>query len=167
MLARTRRAALLVLVLCSPAYARAAGPVGHVILAEKTLHEIASGSIAVPADIRQALTDPECRRAFRGGAVAPDICEETSHYGKTGELARNLVETARFYMERANQSGSPEEIKAEFGLYDDGQKDGLWTEWHENGQKKGEDEYQAGNRIRGKSKRWDDKGRPLQLVGDW
>jgi hypothetical protein len=100
-----------VIAVCSAPRTWAAGPVGHTILAQKTINEIRAGSMSAPPELRQVLADPECQRAFRGGAVAPDICEEASHYGKTGELARNLVETAKFYVERANQSRSPSEIK--------------------------------------------------------
>lgn len=99
------------IALLAASSARAAGPVGHAIIAQKTINEIRTGQIPVPPELKQALADPECQRAFRGGAVAPDISEEVSHYGNTGDLAHNLVDTAEFYLERARKSGSKAEIK--------------------------------------------------------
>ena len=34
-----------------------------------------------------------------------------------------------------------------FSLYDDGKKDGKWTEWHANGQIKGETTYKDGDML--------------------
>ncbi len=104
-------AAAAMAAVCAAPRTWAAGPVGHTILAQKTINEIRAGSVPASRELKDALADPECQRAFRGGAVAPDIAEQASHYGKTGELARNLVETAKFYLERANQSHDPKEIK--------------------------------------------------------
>jgi hypothetical protein len=103
--------AVALVAMCALSRAGADGPVGHTILAQKTINEIRAGSLAASPELTQALADPECQRAFRGGAVAPDISEDVSHYGKTGELAQNLVETAKYYLERAEKSGSPAEIK--------------------------------------------------------
>jgi len=46
--------------------------------------------------------------------------------------------------------------KKEEGTYKDGKKDGLWTGWYENGQKKSEGTYKDGKRI--SSKEWNEDG---------
>ena len=43
--------------------------------------------------------------------------------------------------------------KREEGTFKDGEKDGVWTEWHENGQKESEGTYKDGE-IQGEERRW-------------
>lgn len=102
--------ALLSACILAPAAALAAGPYGHTILAEKTIQEIRSGATPTSAELRRLLDDPDCRRSFRGGAIAPDLAEEV-HYGKTGELARNLVATARQHEAQAARDRDPAAFK--------------------------------------------------------
>lgn len=89
----------------------AAGAYGHFIIASRTIDGIMDGRQAVSPDLKEALKDPECRKAFCGGAVAPDICEEASHYGATGDLVRNMGAKAQSNLDAAKKSGDPKKIK--------------------------------------------------------
>lgn len=85
--------------------ALAAGPLGHFILANKAADDVLKGVGPAPDGLKDVLKDPECRRAFCGGSVAPDICEEASHYGSTGQLARKLLDSARSDLKDARDRG--------------------------------------------------------------
>jgi len=50
--------------------------------------------------------------------------------------------------------------KKEEGTYKDGKKDGLWTSWYENGQKRSETTYKDGELI--SSECWDRNGIKLE-----
>jgi len=52
-----------------------------------------------------------------------------------------------------NKIGGKKEFE---GSYKDGERDGLWTEWFENGQKKKEVNYKEGDKI--SEKCWDEDG---------
>jgi hypothetical protein len=89
----------------------AAGAYGHFIIASRAIDGIMSGKQAVPDDLKAALADPECRKAYCGGAVAPDICEDASHYGNTGDLVRAMGAKAMSNLESAKKLGDPAKIK--------------------------------------------------------
>ena len=88
-----------------------AGAYGHFIIASRTIDSIMAGDQTVSADLKDALNDPECRKAFCGGAVAPDICEEASHYGNTGDLVQKMGSKAVANLDLANKSGDAKKIK--------------------------------------------------------
>ena len=100
---------MVLLVPCCCAYA--AGAYGHVIIANRTLDGIMEGRQQVTSDLREALNDPEARKAFCGGAVAPDICENASHYGDTGDLVRKMGVKAQANLDAAKKSGDPKKLK--------------------------------------------------------
>ena len=79
---------------------QAAGPYGHFIVSRRVIDSISNGKDA-PMELREALKDPECRKAFSGGAVAPDICPEESHYGNTADLADKMLTDARSHLATA------------------------------------------------------------------
>lgn len=89
----------------------AAGAYGHFIIASRAIDGIMDGKQVVPDELKAALADPECRKAYCGGAVAPDICEEASHYGNTGDLVRAMGAKAMGDLESAKQLGDPKKIK--------------------------------------------------------
>ena len=91
--------------------ARAAGPYGHFIIAKRTTDNILSGSQNAPPELRAALADPDCRRAFYGGSVAPDACAKPSHYGNTADLAHKMLATAKTDLDAAELSGDAKAIK--------------------------------------------------------
>jgi hypothetical protein len=114
-----------------------------------------------------------CRMWRSNGKLSDDV---PMAHGKIQGVWKAYIASGELMFEQTHFEGRlngpavryyPSGQKEEYGLNVNGQKDGVWTTWHENGQKKGEDEYQNGSRIRGKSRRWDDTGRELQLVGDW
>ncbi len=89
----------------------AAGAYGHFIIASRAIDGIKSGKQVVPEELKTALDDPDCRKAFCGGAVAPDICENASHYGNTGDLVRSMGAKALGNLESAKQLGDSAKIK--------------------------------------------------------
>jgi hypothetical protein len=91
--------------------AQAAGPYGHFIISKRVIDSIKNGKDA-PMELREALKDPECQKAFSGGAVAPDICSEESHYGNTADLADKMLTEARSHLATAKKSGNPKSIQA-------------------------------------------------------
>jgi len=108
-----RIASLIALVLLAGADrpAHAAGAYGHVIIANRALDGMLSGEQPLPDELKDALNDPDGRRAFRGGSVAPDICENQSHYGETADLVRSMGAKAVRNLEAAKKSGDPKKIK--------------------------------------------------------
>jgi hypothetical protein len=74
---------------------------GHFIKSAHTVRQINEGKLEVPNELKQALKDPECQRAFNGGSIGPDLVETKSHYGKTADLSQRMLETARADMKRA------------------------------------------------------------------
>jgi hypothetical protein len=81
--------------------ASGSGPMGHFIKSSHTVRQINEGKLEVPNELKQVLKDPECQRAFNGGAVGPDLVEKQSHYGNTADLAKRLLENARSDMKKA------------------------------------------------------------------
>jgi hypothetical protein len=47
------------------------------------------------------------------------------------------------------------------GNWKDGKMDGLWSEWHKNGQKSGEVNYKNDKPVEGSEKFWNSKGEPV------
>lgn len=92
---------VLALAFCNAGFADAAGPMGHFILGKKTIENINAGRYPAPQELKQLLRNPECRRAYCGGAVGPDICGEKSHYGNTADLAQKMLDAARSNMQKA------------------------------------------------------------------
>lgn len=80
-----------------PAPASALGALGHHFLARWYAQEIVAGRVPAPAELRQALQDPQAVEAFCGGAVAPDSTEKTeiTHQGTNGDSARAMLEQAK------------------------------------------------------------------------
>ncbi len=81
--------------------ALAAGPMGHYLIAQNAMDQIRAGRAPAPAELQHLLTEAECRRAFCGGAVGPDLDEGRTHYNNTADTARRLMEAARDDMRRA------------------------------------------------------------------
>lgn len=79
---------------------QAAGPYGHFIVSKRVIDSIEKGKDA-PTELREVLKDPECQKAFSGGAVAPDICAEESHYGNTADLADKMLADAHSHLATA------------------------------------------------------------------
>lgn len=78
----------------------------HFILARASLDDWRAGASPAPFD----LADPRLVEAFQHGAIGPDLgyfpggerlLSELSHYVRTGELTRTLVESARTPVETA------------------------------------------------------------------
>ena len=88
----------------------AAGPIGHFLVGSMTLDEIKDGNQSAPADLIDALGSPEGKKAFAGGTVGPDICEEASHYGNTADLARGMISDARTKVNAARSSGNSDAL---------------------------------------------------------
>ena len=102
---------IVLLLICIAGSVQAAGPYGHFIIAKRTTDSILRGSQDAPPDLRAALADADCRRAFYGGAVAPDVCPEPGHYGNTADLAHKMLTTAKADLNAAELSGDAEAIK--------------------------------------------------------
>lgn len=100
-----RRLAIMAVLPVLPALC--SGPMGHFIKSSHTIREISQGRMEAPPELKKLLQDPECRRAFNGGSVGPDIVEEKSHYGNTADLARRLMEDARKDMRAAAAGKDP------------------------------------------------------------
>lgn len=108
-----------VIVLLLTAQAWAAGPVGHFLLSQTTIQSIQDGSLDAPTALKAALAYPEARKAFAGGAVAPDICDKISHYGKTGDLARSMIADAesryKAAADKAAEAQAAQEVAFAYG----------------------------------------------------
>lgn len=100
----------ILLVVMNPFPTWAAAPLGHFIIAERTIENIESSGSAPPG-LLDALKDPDCRKAFCGGAIAPDICEAESHYGNTSALANNMVQAAYTDLANAMDTGDLNALK--------------------------------------------------------
>jgi hypothetical protein len=75
------------------------------------VQRIEKGIDSAPPDLREALKNPEGKRAFGGEAIGPDLAEEASHYGKTADLARKMIEDARSDLSSAKESGNSTQVK--------------------------------------------------------
>lgn len=91
--------------------AQASAPYGHYIMAKRVIGGIQGGVRPAPQELKDALDDPDCQRAFCGGSVAPDISEEKSHYNNTGDLAQSMLTKAQAELKKAKKSGDPDAIK--------------------------------------------------------
>ena len=85
-----------------------AAPLGHVVIADRTISDIVNGRIQVPNELRDALKDPLAQRAYEGGAVGPDLNED-SHYNNTTVPLNKLFQEARHSMELARND--PEQLR--------------------------------------------------------
>lgn len=94
------------------AVSHAATGYGHFILAREMVRECNSAGSGFPAELTSIMGDPDCQNAFCGGAVAPDICEDFSHYGDTSDAVQGMLKTAREDLVAARQSGNPTALKA-------------------------------------------------------
>ncbi|MDQ7827177.1 MAG: zinc dependent phospholipase C family protein [Candidatus Eremiobacteraeota bacterium] len=94
-------AVLIVVLMTGQAWS--AGPMGHFLLSQETINGIRNGSIPAPPELKAALEHPEAQKAFAGGSVGPDICEETkaSHYRNTSDLANQMIADARANLKAA------------------------------------------------------------------
>ncbi|MHC9538583.1 MAG: zinc dependent phospholipase C family protein [Vulcanimicrobiota bacterium] len=94
-------AVLIVMLMTGQAWS--AGPMGHFLLSQETIHGILDGSIPAPPELKNALKDPEAQKAFAGGSVGPDICEEikASHYRNTSDLANQMIADAKANLKAA------------------------------------------------------------------
>lgn len=70
----------------------AAGPVGHFLFGKQLISN--SSRCQVGPELREILKNPDAQRAFAGGAIGPDICEDQSHYKETASLAQNMLNDA-------------------------------------------------------------------------
>ena len=89
---------------------QAAGAYGHFIISDQEIGAINSGNQDAPKELKDILNDPDCQKAFRGGAIAPDLCPESSHYGDTGDLARKMLSTAQNDLKAAVEKGDQDAI---------------------------------------------------------
>jgi hypothetical protein len=101
MFRRTIALVALFLVMLAAIPAHAAGPMGHYIIARKIISNITSGRFQAPTELKQALRDADCQRAYCGGAIGPDLVEGKSHYGATADLSMKLLTTARADLKKA------------------------------------------------------------------
>jgi len=88
------RFCVVLLLLASAAGVMAAGPVGHFLMGKQLIANINGGRCPVGPELRAILKQPDAQRAFKGGAVGPDICEAKSHYGDTAALAGRMLNDA-------------------------------------------------------------------------
>jgi hypothetical protein len=93
--------ALILLSFAATSIVSAAGPMGHYIIARKTIGNIASGGFSAPNELKQLLRDADCQRAYCGGAIGPDLVEAKSHYGATADLSMRMLSKARADMKAA------------------------------------------------------------------
>jgi stage V sporulation protein SpoVS len=100
---------VLLLLVCVCGFSYAATGYGHFILARETIR---TGNAAFPPELKAVIADPECQNAFCGGAVAPDICENFSHYGNTGDAVNAMLTSAREHVAAAQQAGDATALKA-------------------------------------------------------
>ena len=91
---------LLVLILGAVGSAHAATSYGHFIIAQEILKH---GSAFFPPELKAIIGDPDCQKAFRGGAVAPDIAESFGHYGQTSDAVEKMLGAAREHLADAQR----------------------------------------------------------------
>jgi hypothetical protein len=99
---------VLLLIVCAVGAVQAATGYGHFILARETIR---TGSGSFPPELKAVLNDPDCQNAFCGGAVAPDICENFSHYGNTADAVNGMLTSAREHLAAAQNSGDATALK--------------------------------------------------------
>lgn len=85
----------------SPAFA--AGAYSHFYIGKRAGEALMENPNA-PADLRDALREPDCLNAFASGAVSPDLgsLDKLGHYNKTTAIPRKLIETAKSNLTQAN-----------------------------------------------------------------
>jgi hypothetical protein len=84
---------------------RASSPTGHIIISEHVMDKILSDPGANP-ELRALLRDPAARRAFSGGACAPDLetLSARSHADSPQAMADHLMEVARMHQAEARKA---------------------------------------------------------------
>lgn len=91
--------------------AQASAPLGHYVSARRVVDAIKTGKKPAPPELKEALEDPEFVWAFCGGAVAPDIVPEQSHYGNSEKLTKGMIEAAHADLKAAKKNNDPKAIK--------------------------------------------------------
>lgn len=105
------RCVFVLLLLTAVSSAQAAAGYGHFVIARRVIEAVETGRCKAPAELKEALEDSECRKAFCGGAVGPDICPERTHYHNTGDLANKMVASAHRELAQARLLKDPAWIK--------------------------------------------------------
>lgn len=82
--------------------AGASSPTGHIIIAEKIMERIMNDPNANP-ELKAILSDPDARRAFSGGACAPDLdtVSDMAHSDDPKWVADKIMEAARNKLDKA------------------------------------------------------------------
>lgn len=104
------RLCVLFLLTTLSAVSHAATGYGHFILAREIIREGIAGK-TFPPELTGIMGDPDCQNAFCGGAVAPDIAENFSHYGKTSDAVQGMLSSAREHLAAAQQAGDAAAMK--------------------------------------------------------
>ena len=91
----------------------AAGAFGHYIIARRAADTLAV-SAQSPAELKDALNDPDCMAAFCSGAVAPDLgaVNEPAHYTDITGLPNKLRDTAEQHLKDARSLDDSDPNKA-------------------------------------------------------
>lgn len=86
------------------ALVQASSPTGHIIISEHIMDRILSDPSANP-ELRAILRDPAARRAFSGGACAPDLdtLSARSHADDPQAMAGHVMEVARMHLREAQK----------------------------------------------------------------
>ena len=95
--------------------ATASSPTGHIIISEQVMNKILNDPNANP-ELKALLRDPDARKAFSGGACAPDLdsLAEQAHTSSPQAVADSIMGTARANLAKAqkalNAATSPEQV---------------------------------------------------------
>lgn len=83
---------------------QASSPTGHILISEQVMDKILSDPNANP-ELRTILSDPAARRAFSGGACAPDLgtISDRAHSEDPQGMAGHLMEVARLHQSEAQK----------------------------------------------------------------